>query len=445
MSLADNKKSVFTKIKAYNSIAATGKMPKQTNSYSSINNSKEVIPFLLDTLKCVAGTEALKILLGKMLTNMLKNVEPNLKTGIKKQFTQSNSDDELSNDFVTNGVSMSVKTIDTAGKLKISPTSTETGGNLIYASPNDNNFDYKAHDAIRLEGTNINCNNMSIKYDSVNDGFNIKPNINNNNLKVGTYFNNYIDKTQIINTQEIVSKTMDKIFGTLSKDQDKTEDEIYDELQIEKMLEQVINGDDSFEISPDVLGQLRQQATEIANGATSYDLGCGIMPVTLSIDTLNNIMTSISGSTNAFAVGNAIESALNDSIDDTDENKQTIKDNFLQKFINILVIKILHAVTTAPQIRVLMAIMGSLQNQGDILLSDAKADMKKWKIYIKCMAKDILKMVAEFIFNLAIGYLIKLLTPIIKKVGKEQITQFSNIIKSFSGRFGKLAEKTATG
>jgi len=129
---------------------------------------------------------------------------------------------------------MPVKDIDVSGKLKVSPTSVNDGGNIIYGQPNANNFDYNAHNAIQLNGTPVTCNNMTIAYNSGTDSFNIKPNGSVPNI--GEYFNSYIDSAQLINSDEIVSNTMDRIFGTLSKEQNKTPDQILNELIIEKCL-----------------------------------------------------------------------------------------------------------------------------------------------------------------------------------------------------------------
>ena len=107
--------------------------------------------------------------------------------------------------------------------------------------------------------------------------------------------------------------------------------------------------------------------------------------------------------------------------------------------INTLTVKLLTAVTTAPQVRALMGMMSAIQNQGVVLLSSAKEDIKRWKIVIKCMAKEILIMVAEFIFALAVLYLMKLLRPVIKKLAQEMINYFKGIIKSLSGKTAAVA------
>jgi len=155
----------------------------------------------------------------------------------------------------------------------------------------------------------------------------------------------------------------------------------------------------------------------------------------LDFNDLDSMVKSISGSTDPFFVADQFEGTIekSSSNDATEKNKETIKDGFFQKIINILTIKLLEAVTTAPQIRVLMAMMSSLENNGTVLISDPKEDMKNFKTCIQCMAKEIMRLVAAFIFALAVAYLIKLLKPVIIRVLKEKINQFVGIIKSLTG------------
>jgi hypothetical protein len=66
MSLLDKKQDIFDKIGAFTSmqksIAEQGKQLKSRvqNTFSSINNKDDVIAFLLDALKTIAGSEAIK-------------------------------------------------------------------------------------------------------------------------------------------------------------------------------------------------------------------------------------------------------------------------------------------------------------------------------------------------------------------------------------------------
>jgi len=431
MSLADNKRGVFTTIGAYTSLNQQQTPPKSTDSYPSVNNKKDSVPFLLDVLKTVAGSEALKLVVGQMLTKVVSNSEPTLKTSLKKQFIHSNSNEALPTSYSSNGITMPVKNVDTTGKYKVDKSSSE--GSLLYNTSTPN-FDSSAHDAILNSGTDTPYNNMIINYNSTSDSFNIKPH-NSNGSNIGDYFSNYIDNAQILDQKEIVSNTMDSIYGTLTNKRNKTIQQTYDELQIQKMLEQLLNDDDSFTISPSDYANLLQKAREMVDGVTNYDMGCGVIPAQLSYNDFKNLVSSISGSTDPFAVGNAVEATIDQSNNTATsaENKQTIKDGFFQKIIGAITMAMLLAVTTAPQIRVLLGIMGAFENNGAVLITNPNEDMKKFKTCIKCMATQIMKIVAEFIFALAILYLIKLLTPVIKKVVKEKINQYIDIISSLTG------------
>lgn len=433
MSLADNKRSVFTSIGAYTSLMEGGNPPKQTDLFSSINNKNDIVPFLLDVLKTVAGTEALKEAIGGIFTKLVGDVEPKLKTELKKQFIQSNASEPLPTNFKNNGITVPVKSVDSTGKLKVAPDS-PTGG-LIYGS--STNFNKTAHNAILNSGTPQTYSNMSVTYISSSDSFKVKPNLGGGNPNIGEFFSTYIDDAQIIDKKEIVSNVMDSIYGTLSKEQDKTTEQEHGELETDLLLQQVLDGNDSFEISPNDYDDLLAKSRELVAGQLNYDMGCGLLAAELSFDDFASFVNNISGSTDPFYVGNQFESTISESTTGntttTEENKQTIKDGFFQKIIKVFTISLLAAVTTAPQIRVLFGMMSSLENNGVVSLSKPSDDMENFKTCIKCMAKQIMGLVAEFIFLLVVSYLVKLLKPVILKIIKEKINQYVGIIKSLTG------------
>jgi len=429
MSLADNKRNVFTTIGSYTSLMEESKKPLQTDLFPSVNNEKDIVPFLLDVMKTIAGTVALKETIGSMFTKLIGEVEPSLKTVLKKQFIQSNSDNYFSQSFCSQGINILVKDIDINGKLKVDPNSEE--GGLLY-NTKEQNFDRAAYNAISNVGTSVVYNNMTLKYNDTTDKLQITP---TTNMKIGTYFENYIDNAELIDKKAITSQVMDSFYGTLSKKQNKSVSQNQKELEVGLLLKQVLNDNDSFEISPKDYDAILEKASELSSGLVTYDLGCGLIDAELDFNDLDSMIKSISGSTDPFFVSDQFEGTIEKSstTDATEENKQTIKDGFFQKIINITTIKLLEAVTTAPQIRVLLAIMSSLENNGTVLISDPKEDMKKFKTCIQCMAKEIMRLVAAFIFALAVAYLIKLLKPVITRVLKEKINQFIGIIKSLTG------------
>jgi len=431
MSLMDNKKNVFTTISAYTSLKQERKLPNTTNLYPSVNNKKDVVPFLLDVLKTVVGSDALKQLTGELFTNFIDNVEPQLKTSIKKQTIQYNAGDGLPTYFKTTGISVPVKNIDIYGKFKTSPTS--QGGSLLYDTSQPS-FDNSARQAIQNAGTDTIYNNMIINYNAPSDSFIFKPTIASSSGTIGNWMGDFVDDAVIINKKEFLTNTMNAVYGSVSASQGKTVEQIYQELQISKLIEQLINDKDTFEITQDEFDALLQKAKELVDGIVYYDMGCGVIGATLPLSGMTNLIAQISGSTDSFAVGNLVEATIDKSttgIQETaDENKATIKDGFFQRLIKAITNILAQAVTVSPQIRALLVIISAFENNGVVQIGNPKDDLKKFKIFLNCIIKEAMKMINEFIFNLVVTFLIALIAPIIKTIIREKINQYVGIIKS---------------
>jgi hypothetical protein len=432
MGLIDDKKNVFTTIGAYTSLKQEKTLPDTTNSYPSVNNKKDIVPFLLDVLKVVVGSEALKQLTGELFTNFIAGVEPQMKSSLTKQTVQYNAGDSLPTSFKTTGINVPVKDIDVYAKLKTDSASAH--GSLLYDNTKPN-FDSKARQAIQNAGTDTTYNNMIIKYNSSTDSFNFKPTIASSSGTIGDWMGNYIKDTVVVDKKEFLTNTMNAVYGSVTTNQNKTVEQVYQELQINKLLEQLIDDDnDSFEISQNDYDALLQKAQALVDGVVYYDMGCGMIGAKLPFNDMTNLISQISGATDPFTVGNAVEATIDKSTTNVQataaENKQTIKDGFFQKLIKAITLSLTQAVTTAPQIRTILAITSAFQNNGNVQLGKPKDDMKKNKIFIKCLTQDVMRMIIKFIFGLVVAFLVALLTPIIKKIIREKINQYIGIIKS---------------
>ena len=434
MGLIDNKKDVFTTIGAYTSMMQGGKLPETTNLFPSVNNKKDVVPFLLDILKVIVGTNALQELTGQLFTDFVDKVEPVLKNGVKNQTIQANSGDQLPASFQSNGYDIPAKDVDIYGKYKIAPTSTSGGMLFDTSKPN---FDRAAYDAIRVAGTAVPFGNLNITYNQANDSFNFKP---TSSATVGGFLNTFVDNMEIVNKKEFITSTMNSIYGTISHDQKKTVEQIAEELAVNKLIEQLINDNDSFVILPEDLESILKQAQDIANGVIYYDLGCGVMAATYPLDKLNALIQSVSGSTDPFFVGNQINATITESTSDTadtsEANAQTVKDGFFQRLIKLIGQILAQMVCTAPQIRTLLGIISGFQNNNVIQIGNPKEDLKKFKVYLKCIIKTAMQMINKFIFDLATTNLNKLLQPVIKRILKEKINQYIGSLRSLTGALG---------
>lgn len=432
MGLIDDKKNVFTTIGAYTSLREVKNLPDTSNLFPSINNKNDITGFLLDILGVVVGTTALQELVGELFTNFINDTEPTIKTSIKKQLIDYNSGDNLPTAFINNGVTVNVKDIDVYGKLKTNPNS--DSGNLLYSSNNDN-FDQKVYEAIINSGTDISYKNLLINYNSINDTLTFKPTIVSTNKNIGEWLSDFIDGTTFLNKKEFISNVLNNIFGSVSANQNKTIEELTNETEINKILDQIIS-DGEFTVSEEDYFNLQQKAYELKNGTVFYDMGCGLVEATLPLSGLTDLVSQISGSTDPFAVSNIINNAIGDSFkfnnneDINDKNNETIRNGFFVKLLNFIKLELIKILTLTPQARMLLAISTSFQNDGIPQISNPKDDFLKFKVYIKCMINDILSLLYKFIFNLIVQYLIELITPIVRQIIREKINQYLEIIRS---------------
>jgi hypothetical protein len=430
MGLVDNKKSIFTTIGAYTSLQQSGTLPDPTNIFPSINNKKDIVPYLLDVLKVVVGSNALQDLTGQLFTKMVDAAEPQLKTIVKKQVVQYNSGQPLPAYF-TAGISVPAKSVDVFGTLKTNPNS--ASGSMLYSS-NPDSFNKKAYTAILNAGTDTSFGNLLINYNATTDSFVFKP--NGASPSIGKWLGDFVDHTQIIDKKTFISNVMNAFYGSITKNQKKTVEQVYQELQVNKLIEQLVNDNDSFVISPEDYEALQQQAEQIVNGVVYYDMGCGIMAASLPLSGLSSLVTSISGSSDPFFVGNQVNATIDQSTTGTpvvaEANKQTVKDGFFQRLIKLISQMLANLVTLSPQIRALLAISSAFQNNGIPQIGNPLDDLKKSKIYLKCVIQDAMRMINKFIFQLVITFLMALLNPVIRKIIKEKVNQYVGILKSLT-------------
>jgi hypothetical protein len=232
-----------------------------------------------------------------------------------------------------------------------------------------------------------------------------------------------------------MTNVMNSIYGSVTKEQKKSVDKVYNELQIDKGIENLIdNNDDSFELSQNDKDALLQKANELVNGVVYYDMGCGLMGASLPMSGMTNVISQISGSTDPHAVGNAVEATVDQSTVNVqptaNENKQTVKDGFFQRLIKLIALMLTKATTTSPQIKAILALVSAFQNNGTPTTDDGLNDLKNNKTMISCLVKEAMKLIVEYIFKLVVTYMVAFRASIIKKIIMEKINQYIGVIKS---------------
>jgi uncharacterized protein YaaR (DUF327 family) len=244
----------------------------------------------------------------------------------------------------------------------------------------------------------------------------------------------YIDDAVIINKKEFLTNVMNAVYGTITAHQNKTVEEVYQELQVTKLLENMINGDDTLELSQSDYDELLQKAQNLINGIVYYDMGCGLVAASLSLSGMTDFISQVSGTTDSYTAANAVAATMDESLQNNPEvaaaNKQTIRDGFFQRLIKAFTMALSQLCSASPQVRALQAIISAIENNGMVLIGKAKEDIKKFKVFIKCMIKEAIKMIVKFIFDIAMALLVAWLLPIIKKLIQEKIIQYVGTLKS---------------
>lgn len=447
MSLTDNKKNVLTTIGAYTSLSNERELPDSNITFPSLNEDRNPLSFLVDVLNVILGSEAIKILIGELLANIVDEIEPKLKDSLKKNHSDYNSSDVLPDYFFNEGVKIPINDIDFFDVLKTDPNSDI--GSLIYGNENIYNFDNAAYDSI-VTG-NSSYNNIKISYDELNDSFIFNANNTSTSTTIGMWKDSFIDQTTILEKEIFVANVMNNLFGTMSSGQGKSMESIINDLKTKKMLRKTMDkslNDDidtnDIKITDDELNEIYDDAKNIKKGSISYNICCGESLKNLDIDEFKNMIKNITESTNPDEISKIIEDAIinntefddDDSLDDEiiNDNKDAVLDGFFNRLIYYINFEITKMLVLSPQMVTMNLLLDVFKNEGEYNSKTAEEFINENQNLCDCIIRDINREINGFIFNLAVTSLTGLLKPVVKKIIREKILQYVNILKSLVGK-----------
>lgn len=422
MSIINDKKNIFTNISALTSLK--DQKNKQLNSIKGVNNSKEILPFLLDLSTTLVGSDAFFMILGNLFSNFIRNIEPDLKDMLIIQMSQYNSDQQISTTAFNSGFTIPISQIDVYDKLKTDPNSKL--GLSIYDTTVDN-FDSKVYSAIVNPNSDITYLNIVMNYDEISDSLTI--NALNNSQTIYEFIQEYVCGLMLINEKEFITEVLNEIYGIKTSNQNKTVDKIKKETELNLILEKLSNNSDDLEISESEQREIDDQSLNLKNGVAYIDLGCGYEANEITLDILSTTISAITTTNDPYSIGNNFN-LLIDSGSDSVENNRTKKDNFLKRIIKAIQKQILNATTLSPQMRTLNIILSGIKNNGDISSNSVKDDINNNTNLFKCLSKRISSMINEFIFNFIKKELQEILIPVAKKIAMEKLNQYLALIKS---------------
>lgn len=433
MSLRDSKKDIINTIGAYTSLANEVELPEGNDVFSSLNENKNPLPFLIDMLKVINGSEGVKNMTGELISGILDDIEEESKNTLITQFIGPNEGDEIPDEFKYDGpgYDIPIKDIDLNGMFKTDPSS-DIGGLLYGDNPND--FNQKLYESIVADGTEVEYNGLVMVYDDVSERINFRS--SNNNNTVGSWFSDFIGGVTLFNKKRFIANLLSLVFGNLMSRQDKSIEQIREEKTINQVLDNLVNEEERYELNDNERIKINNDSINIKNGFIEYNIGCRIKLIPLNQETyeetVNNILDTNNPNTITDSMTTSIESSFanNETENLYNRNKETIHDGFFEMIINFIKFELIKELTTTPQIRTLLSISNTIKNNGIYEFTNPIDDLKKNVTFIKCIIKHISNAINRYIYNFVVDILSRLILPIARQIAREKIMTYINILRS---------------
>ena len=428
MSILDKKRKVFGNIAAAKTLTESMPKLKLSSSFPSINNNGDSITFLTDLIKSLIGYGALVKALVDILTHSIEEIEIEIKKALKlelKSIVSCGIDPSLPS-FIKStgsGIVIEVKKIDFLDLMKIDPTS--VSGKLLYDDPNSGlsstDFNTFLYNVIQNDGTTQTWNNiLDFKFVSLdpsgvnpNNSLIIKANPSYISKTLNDLNNNFIDSLKLFNTQGLVTKIIDMVFGSISFKLGKTRKQLEAEAKIDTVVDKMVAADESESISDtyfvfdnDELSKIQMQADERKRGvikikaSTTFDASIDQSSLTIFNDEMG---TAVTTQQKKEVLSTQLDNMANQTTNNSPnpQDKQSIKLNFIQKIIDTL-IKSIVGVILSPKVVLIFLVNFKIIYGPTANFSDGVDFIKKNKTLFKSIIKKITTMIIQFLLSIAL-------------------------------------------
>jgi len=396
MSVVDDKKKIFGEIAALR-VAKEG-IPKfkLDDSFLSVNNSGDSMEFLTDLLKTLVGFEALKDVIIETIAYNLDSIELGVKETLKKVLNKSIScginpsiPDWVKHQNinpVSTGFDVNIKKLDYLGIMLTNPTS--RAGKLFYDDADSgvysSDFNTFLFNTMQNINSQQNWGSVTTNNDILSLTFNPTGAPNNTiNVKVSEYYSNpsnnkkmmdlnndFIDSIDLFDASKLINGIVDSIFGTISLETKKSDSQLMKDLEIEKIIDNIVKADDTkviddsyFKFSNDNLVEFESSIENKKKGVNNLNLDNNL-DSSIPFDELSGIndllKSSISNSDLAQNLNSSLDklgelSALGSKLGDI----KSIKLNFIDTIIKKLISAIM-SIVLSPKLIMIFALNHSI-------------------------------------------------------------------------------------
>lgn len=447
MSVLDKKKQVFGEIAAAKTLTSGMPTLKTNSSMPSINNDGNVILFLTDLVKALIGYEALVSALVDTLTHSIENIEVDVKKSIKlelKSIVSCGVNPQIPSWLTStgNGIIIPVNKIDFLDMLHTPPNS--IGGTLMY---NDittpytisNDFNTFLYGVIQDDGIPHTWQNIiEVTFNSVGIGGNpnntltIKTTSNYDTKSLSELNNDFIDSITLFNTENILNKLIDIIYGSVSSFIGKTLKQLESEEKINDIIDKMVNSDTINGLNDSDFIFTNDQLLQQEDYARKRNLGI-ITVATSTIDQssvpINNLIdvtAQLTGVTSTIQKKEVITNGLNNMANSSVENVSNISDknsaklDFIQQLVMGLVKSIVNIILS-PKVLLVFLINAKIIYGQSFNYTDPIDFIKKNKNLLQTIIKDISEELIKILIAIVLKEINKLVVEMVAKKQKEKI------------------------
>ena len=452
MGVLDKKRKVFGNIAAAKTLTESMPKLKLSSSFPSVNNNGDSITFLTDLIKSLIGYAALIKALVDILTSSIEEIEVEIKKALKTElksivscgidpslpaFIKSNS---------TTGIVIEVKKIDFLDLMKVDPTS--VSGKLMYDDPTagltSTDFNTFLYAVIQDDGNTHTWQNIiDFKFVSLdpnglnpNNSLIIKANPSYDTKTLNDLNNNFVDSLNLFNSQGLVNKIIDTIFGSISFSLGKSRKQLEAEAKINNVVDKIVNTDEGQTISDTYFTFDNQEISNIQNEADERKKGIikvkasttfnASVPETNLTDFNTDMGTAVTTQQKKEVLSSHLDKMADKTTDKSPnpQDKQSIKLNFVQRIINTL-IKAIVSVVLSPKVVLIFLVNFKIVYGPTATYGDGVDFIKKNKALFKKIIKKITTMIIKMLLVIALKRIAELVG---EAQAKKQIDKAKNKI-----------------
>lgn len=428
MGILDKKRKVFGNIAAAKTLTESMPKLKLSSSFPSINNNGDSITFLTDLIKSLIGYAALIKALVDILTHSIEEIEVEIKKALKtelKSIVSCGIDPSLPSFIKTSGtgIVIEVKKIDFLDLMKVDPTS--VSGKLMYDDPTagltSTDFNTFLYAVIQDDGNTHTWQNIfdftfvSLDPNGINpnNSLIIKANPSYNTKTLNDLNNNFVDSLNLFNSQGLVNKIIDTIFGSISFSLGKSRKQLEAEAKINNVVDKIVNTDEGQTISDTYFTFDNEEISKIQHEADERKKGIIKIKSSKTFDAsvpeenLTEFNTDMGTAVTTQQKKEVLTTHLDKMADKTTDkspnpqDKQSIKLNFIQRIINTL-IKAIVSVVLSPKVVLIFLVNFKIVYGPTATYSDGVDFIKKNKALIKRIIKKITTMIIQMLLVIAL-------------------------------------------